>query len=154
MNERLVTGEDKECLYVLPRTIVDNGGSWQDGAMIMHFYGDKSLSVKHLHQLRAHHIKTGILGYVQPSVATKFQSCCVLLTVYATESRKSMYLRRLEWWRASGLPVYLVCSKGDGHMGDHPNTLSFSQDQPEATTNPSATERAAGRTQWISSLSP
>ena len=139
MNARLY-GADKSILQVLPGYIICNGGSLNRDAMITHMYGDKQNVVTEMRQLNAYN--SNLLG-AGPPVASSQLRVAVILTMYATESRKSMYMRRLEWWRASELPVYLVCSKGDGHMGKHPNNFYFYQNEPEVTLNPSNVERAS-----------
>ena len=138
MNTRL-NSSDRSILQVLPRGIIYNGGRLKHGAMITHVYGDKQNTVREMRLLNAYH--STLLG-ARPPVAPRLR-VAVVLTMYATESRKNMYMRRLEWWRSSGLPVYLVCSKGDGHMGEHKNNFYFRQNEPKVKKNPSNAERAS-----------
>ena len=130
MNKRL-RGEDKSILYVLPKEVVDNGGTSMDRAMILHYFGDKQKTLVRMRNMLGRQV--GILGTLPKNIHRV--RAAVLLTVHATESRQTMYMRRLEWWRASGLPIYLVCSFGAGHMGEDPNFLSFSQDGLKVTNN-------------------
>jgi hypothetical protein len=139
MNKRL-RGKDKSILYVLPKEVVDNGGTSNDRAVILHYFGDKTRTWVRMRTMLGRQV--GILGTLPQNIHRV--RVAVLLTVHATESRKTMYMRRLLWWRASGLPIYLVCSFGAGHMGEDPNCLSLCQEDQKVTNgNTSKVERVS-----------
>jgi len=139
MNKRL-KGSDMDISCILPSSIMCNSRKHREGSMFAHYYGDKKDTIRHMYQLRERHSR--ILGYY-PITNISTPRVAILLTMYGTESRRSMYLKRMEWWYATRLNIYSVCSKGDALFGNYPNHLSFQQTQPEQKSKPSNTERVS-----------
>ena len=138
MNKRL-KGSDKDISCILPISIMRNSTKHKEGSMFAHYYGNKKNTIRYMNQLRKSH--SYILGYYHIPDIIHIPRVAILLTMYGTESRRSMYLKRLDWWYATQLNVYSVCSKGDNLFVNYPNHLSFKQKKREQKSQPSNTER-------------